>query len=157
MKQKLMIGAGAVVLLGLAAMLAITSPCGTCSLKAERTGPAPAAQSAPDVQRKLPLLLELGSTRCIPCRMMEPVLDQLSKEYSKAFEVKFVDVWLKENVAVARKHNVQAIPTQIFLDPNGKELWRHVGFMPKEDILAKWKELGYSVQISERIPEETNF
>jgi thioredoxin 1 len=38
------------------------------------------------------------------------------------------------------------IPTQIFYDADGRDLFRHVGFFAKEDILAKWKELGVELK-----------
>lgn len=91
---------------------------------------------------KIPMLIDLGAKKCIPCKMMAPILDELTKEYEGMFTVKFIDVWEKENVAEAEKYKIESIPTQIFFDENGKELWRHAGFISKEDILKKWKELG---------------
>ena len=85
-----------------------------------------------------PVLLELGSHSCIPCKQMMPILDELSKEQT-AFIVSFVDVWVTEGIG--QKYGIESIPTQIFFDAGGNELFRHVGFYPKEDILAKWKEL----------------
>ncbi|HUW32663.1 MAG TPA: organomercurial lyase [Planctomycetota bacterium] len=92
----------------------------------------------------LPRLVDLGADKCIPCKMMAPILDELGKEYAGKFDVKFIDVWLKENAEQAKKHGIKVIPTQIFFDANGKELWRHEGFISKQDILAKWKELGFT-------------
>lgn len=86
-----------------------------------------------------PVLLELGSHSCIPCKQMMPILDALSKE-QKTFTVSFVDVW--EATEKSQQYGIESIPTQIFFDKDGSELFRHVGFYPKEDILAKWKELG---------------
>jgi thiol-disulfide isomerase/thioredoxin len=87
-----------------------------------------------------PVLLELGSRQCVPCKMMMPVLGQLAKDYPEQFTVAFSDVW--QDPSVGEKYGVSVIPTQIFFDKDGKELFRHEGFYPKEDILAKWKELG---------------
>jgi thioredoxin 1 len=92
-----------------------------------------------------PRLLDLGSKACIPCKMMAPLLEELSKEYAGKLQVEFIDVWLKENAAKGKEYGIKAIPTQIFFAPDGKELWRHEGFISKEDILAKWKELGYDL------------
>jgi len=89
---------------------------------------------------KLPKLLDLGATKCVPCKMMAPILEDLKKEYARKLNVEFIDVW--ENEAAGKEYNVEMIPTQIFYDPSGKELFRHTGFFGKEDILAKWKELG---------------
>ncbi|MCF7954205.1 MAG: thioredoxin family protein [Phycisphaerae bacterium] len=94
---------------------------------------------------KLPRLLELGSVNCIPCKMMKRIIDELTIEYEGSMLVEFIDVWADESAG--RKYKIQTIPTQIFFASDGTELFRHVGFFPKEDILAKWKELG--VDLSE--------
>ncbi len=98
------------------------------------------------VNAKLPKLLDLGAKKCIPCKKMAPILEKLEKDYAGIMEVEFIDVWQKENAEKAQKYNIQAIPTQIFFDADGKELWRHEGFISKEDILKKWKELGYDFE-----------
>ncbi len=95
---------------------------------------------------KLPKLLDLGAKKCIPCKMMAPILEELTKEYVKILDVEFIDVWQKENAEKAQKYNIQAIPTQIFFDAEGKELWRHEGFISKEDIFKQWKILGYDFE-----------
>lgn len=86
-----------------------------------------------------PVLLELGSHSCVPCKKMMPILAELATE-QKAFTVSFVDVWAVEGKS--EHYGIKSIPTQIFFDADGKELFRHVGFYPKEDILDKWKEFG---------------
>jgi len=96
-------------------------------------------------EAKLPELLELGSKSCVPCQMMEPVLAKLKKGYDGVLKVSFVDVWLKENEAVGKKYKINSIPVQIFLDAEAKELWRHKGFFSEENIVKKWKELGYDL------------
>lgn len=87
-----------------------------------------------------PVLLDLGATKCIPCKMMAPILEELGEEYAGVMEVVFIDVW--EKPEAGSRYGIQSIPTQIFFDAEGKELFRHEGFISKEDILAKWKELG---------------
>ena len=89
---------------------------------------------------KLLKLLDLGATKCIPCKKMAPILEELKKEYAGKLEIEFVDVWKTPDEA--KKYEIKLIPTQIFFDASGKELFRHEGFFGKEDILAKWKELG---------------
>ena len=91
----------------------------------------------------LPMLWDFGAKKCIPCKKMAPMLDKLEENYKGYFIVKFTDVWMSENVQLAKQHGIQSIPTQIFFDKNGKELWRHVGFFSKDNILSKWKSLGY--------------
>jgi thioredoxin 1 len=100
-------------------------------------------KTAPAVAAKLPKLLDLGATKCIPCKMMAPILEELKKEYAGRMNVEFIDVW--ENREAGKPYDIEMIPTQIFFDAGGKELFRHEGFYGKEDILAKWKELGVAI------------
>jgi thioredoxin 1 len=93
--------------------------------------------------QKLPRLVDLGADKCIPCKMMVPVLEELNREYKDKVQVEFYDVW--KNPAYGQKYGIRVIPTQIFLDPDGKELFRHEGFFSKEDILAEWKKLGFDL------------
>lgn len=90
-------------------------------------------------KRALPRLVDVGADKCIPCKMMAPILDELKKEYAGVLEVEFVDVWKNPNEA--RKYNIKGIPTQIFYSASGKELGRHMGFINKEDILKTFEEL----------------
>jgi thioredoxin 1 len=92
----------------------------------------------------LPRLVDLGAGKCIPCKMMAPILEELKSEYAGKFEVVFVDVW--ENPDEGKKYGIKIIPTQIFYDTTGKERFRHEGFFSKEDILGKWKELGFEFE-----------
>lgn len=88
----------------------------------------------------LPRLVDLGANKCIPCKAMAPILEELRKAYADQFETVFIDVW--ENEDAAEPYAINLIPTQIFFDADGKELWRHEGFLGKDEILAKWKEFG---------------
>jgi len=87
----------------------------------------------------LPRLVDLGAGKCIPCKMMAPILEELKSQYQGKLNVVFIDVWEKPDEA--KKYKINIIPTQIFYDASGKELYRHEGFFSKEDILNKWKEL----------------
>lgn len=104
--------------------------------------PAIAERSA-QVATGLPKLLDLGADKCIPCKAMAPILEALKRDFAGVFEVEFIDVWKNEDAG--KRHGVEMIPTQIFFDASGKELFRHTGFYGREDILAKWKELGVDV------------
>jgi thioredoxin 1 len=100
------------------------------------------------IDSKLPRLLDLGAGKCIPCKMMKPILDDLKQNYSQAFITEFIDVW--ENREAGKPYGIETIPTQIFYDAEGKELFRHQGFYSKEDILAKWKELGITLPANQK-------
>ncbi|WP_303720905.1 co-chaperone YbbN [Malonomonas rubra] len=89
----------------------------------------------------LPKLVDVGADKCIPCIKMAPILDQLKEDFTGRLEVKFVDAW--KNSQEAESYRVRMIPTQIFYAPDGTELYRHTGFFSREEILAKWQQLGY--------------
>ena len=103
------------------------------------------------VKAAVPRLVDLGAGKCIPCKKMAPILEELKKEYAGRMEVEFIDVW--QNPDAGKAYGVEMIPTQIFYDASGKELDRHTGFMGKEDILAKWKELGVELKSEGRNPK----
>ena len=105
---------------------------------------APNVPAAPQATQKLPKLLDLGAGKCIPCKMMAPILEQMKTEYAGTLEVEFIDVW--KNPDAGKQYAIEVIPTQIFYDATGKELFRHIGFFAKADILAKWKELGVELK-----------
>jgi len=84
--------------------------------------------------------IELGADRCIPCRMMQPIMKEIAMEFPDQVQVVFYDV-LKDP-RPARKYRIQLIPTQVFIDKNGEEFFRHVGFFPKEAILELLKKKG---------------
>jgi thioredoxin 1 len=78
------------------------------------------------------VMLELGSIGCISCEQMKPVMARLSDVYKGKLEVIFIDV--KKDYDAARRFGVYMIPVQVFLDKNGKEFHRHIGFYPYEEI-----------------------
>jgi len=92
----------------------------------------------------LPRLIDLGAGKCIPCKQMKPILDELKRDYAEQFETVFIDVW--ENREEGPKYGIRIIPTQIFFTVDGKERYRHEGFMSKKDILAKWRDLGVTLK-----------
>ncbi len=92
------------------------------------------------VSRPLPRFVDLGADNCIPCQMMTPILEELRREYAGRISVEFHD--LRKYPAMANRLGIRVMPTQIFYDAAGRELWRHEGFISKQAILAKWRELG---------------
>ena len=94
--------------------------------------------------KKLPRLVDLGADKCIPCKMMAPILEEMRKDYAGIINVEFIDVWKEPDRA--KEYGISIIPTQIFYDASGKELFRHEGFFSKEDILGKWKEFGINLE-----------
>lgn len=76
--------------------------------------------------------IELGSVNCIPCKQMQPIMKSIEDKYKGQVKVVFYDVW-KDNKP-AKQYGIKLIPTQVFLDENGKEFFRHEGFYPEEEI-----------------------
>ena len=111
----------------------------TLSKQQEQVSP-PGVQS----QKPLPRLVDLGADKCIPCKMMAPILEGLKADYAGSMQVDFIDVW--KNPDAGGEYGIRLIPTQVFFDGSGKELFRHEGFFSKKDILSKWKELGVELK-----------
>lgn len=78
--------------------------------------------------------IELGSVNCIPCKMMQPVMESIEKRYGEQVKIIFYDVWTQEQKKYAQEYKIKLIPTQVFLDENGKEFHRHEGFYPEVEI-----------------------
>mgnify|MGYP000129695766 CR=1 FL=1 len=98
----------------------------------ERASPEPAAESGRS--RVLVTFVELGSVNCVPCRMMKPVLEEVERKYAGRVQVVFYDVWKPEGRPYAEQYRIRAIPTQVFLDKDGNEFFRHTGYFPLEEI-----------------------
>jgi len=86
--------------------------------------------------------VELGSVRCIPCQKMQPVMKSIEEKYDGQVKVVFHDVWTPQGKPFASQYKVEAIPTQVFLDENGKEYARHVGYFPEEELVKVLKQKG---------------
>lgn len=85
-------------------------------------------------------MVDLGANKCIPCKLMAPIIRELKNEYAGRASIIFIDVW--EHREQAQRFNIRAIPTQIFYDKSGKEIERHVGFLDKKSIVATFEKLG---------------
>jgi len=113
---------------------------GVCTLPPSDEAQPAVSEEAP-TENPLPRLLDLGAGKCIPCKMMAPILDEMKETFAGQLMVDFIDVW--EDPDAAKPYNIRMIPTQIFYNSEGKELFRHEGFFARQDMLAKWKELGF--------------
>jgi len=85
-------------------------------------------------------MIDLGAKKCIPCKMMAPIMEKMEKVYKGKAVITFIDVW--EDRESANRFGIRAIPTQIFFDKNGKEVYRHVGFLAEKRIVAILKKMG---------------
>lgn len=80
-------------------------------------------------------MLDLGAKSCIPCKMMTSVLEKIDNHYKGKAAIRFIDVW--ENPDMKSKYEIEAIPTQIFFDKQGKERERHTGYLDEASIKIK--------------------
>jgi len=85
-------------------------------------------------------MIDLGAKKCVPCKMMAPIMAKMEKQYEGKVAIVFIDVW-KHNEQ-AKRFGIRAIPTQIFYNEEGKEIYRHVGFMDEKTIINQLKKMG---------------
>ena len=136
---------GKLALIGLV-VTAMAAVVGMSIGQSASTAAEPTAAAKPAVVRTgVPKLIDLGSKECIPCKLMWPILEEMKKDLAGKLQVEFIDVGLKENLPLGKQHGVKLIPTQVFLDAEGKELWRHEGYISRHGILDKFRELGYAL------------
>ena len=86
--------------------------------------------------------VELGSVKCIPCKQMQPIMKEIEEEYKGQVKVVFYDVWTAEGKPYIKEFGIRAIPTQVFLDKDGKEYFRHQGFFAKDELVKVLKMQG---------------
>lgn len=86
--------------------------------------------------------VEIGSVKCIPCKAMQPIMKEVQEKYKGQVKVIFHDVWTPKGKEDANKYNIRVIPTQVFLDKDDKEYFRHEGFFPKDDVVRVIKMQG---------------
>ena len=89
--------------------------------------------------------VELGSVKCVPCIQMQPIMKSVEEKYGKQIKVIFYDVWTDEGHKYAEIYKIQLIPTQVFLDENEKEIFRHIGFFPEAEIDKFLQEQGLTI------------
>jgi len=112
------------------------------SVSAEKVKPEPEKDATQEKKEIKVTFIELGSVNCIPCKMMQPIMREIEKEYGNQVKVVFHDVWTPEGRPYAQEYRIRAIPTQIFLDKEGNEFFRHEGFFPKDGLVKILKDKG---------------
>ncbi|MEN6626297.1 MAG: thioredoxin family protein [Candidatus Sumerlaeia bacterium] len=141
------VGAKIGIVAALAVLVALTiyakSQGGAPEAKPEAVETVAATPAPAETPRAVPKLLELGGEKCIPCKMMAPIIDELRAENKGKLDVVFIDVL--KNREVGNAYNISTIPTQIFIAADGKELFRHEGVFSKDEIRAKWAEFGVTI------------
>lgn len=122
-------------ILALGAVIALRS-----GSQASPTGQGEPSLISMESQTGLPKIICLGAGACVPCKMMEPVREELRAEYAGRMLVVFHDVW--KDQSTGRRYNIRGIPTTIFYDAEGNERSRAEGYMSKEQILDRFARLG---------------
>jgi len=119
---------------------------GSALFLALTAGSLPAAEQTEDFDsvpvKGMVTMIDLGAHSCIPCKMMAPIMEKMDKLYEGKAAIVFIDVWKSREQA--GRFGIRTIPTQIFFDPEGNEVYRHVGFMAEEDIIAQLQKMGVS-------------
>jgi len=111
---------------------------------AEKPVPSTSEQAVATVTRtkSLPRMWDFGSENCIPCKTMLGILNPMMKEFAGKVDVRIINVYQEQ--ALASQYRIQIIPTQIFMDTTGKELFRHVGVFTRDSIVSKFKQFGFA-------------
>ena len=135
----------AVVLLAAFTLLSLSPDCGAVSVQkvpGKQVETKSPDQEVAKYDMVLVTFVEIGAAKCIPCKAMQPIMKAVAEEYKGQVKVVFHDVWTPKGKADAVKYNIRIIPTQVFLDKNGKEYYRHEGFFPKDDVVKVIKMQG---------------
>lgn len=125
-------------LIGILALLTVftfTFPLLDCSQAFAQDKTDKSASQRPSVFKPLVTFVEIGAAKCIPCKAMQPIMKEVAQEYKGQVKVLFHDVWTQQGKMDAEKYNIRVIPTQVFLDKDGKEYYRHEGYLPKEYVV----------------------
>ena len=85
-------------------------------------------------------LIDLGKKTCTQCKMMAPILEKLEKKYKGRAAVVFIN--LLDDPEQQYRFRLKALPTQIFFNPEGKEVYRHTGFMSEKAIIEQLNKMG---------------
>jgi len=101
---------------------------------------AQAAETKEIPAKGMVTMVDLGAKKCVPCKMMAPIMEKIEKTYQGKAVIHFYDVW--EDREPATRFGIRGIPTQIFFDKDAKEVYRHVGFMSEEDIVSQLAKMG---------------
>jgi thioredoxin 1 len=78
--------------------------------------------------------LEFGSTGCSACKRMEKVMDEISKKYPQTVNVVFLNILKPETQNLMKYFGIASIPTQVLLDKDGNEYFRHNGYYSTEEL-----------------------
>jgi thioredoxin 1 len=121
------------------------------------TAPKPPAPDKPakvaERPKELPKMWDFGSTTCLPCKTMKEILDPMMVDYKGKVDVRIINVY--EETELTKQFRIVTIPTQVFIDAEGKELFRHIGVYPRDSIETCFKKFSFPVVPSTAPPTQT--
>jgi thioredoxin 1 len=103
--------------------------------------PAPEPEKVAAKPKELPKMWDFGSENCIPCKEMLRILTPMMADYKDKVDIRIINVY--EDKARTQQFRIVTIPTQVFIDAQGKELFRHIGVYPRDSIEARFKQYGF--------------
>jgi len=105
--------------------------------------PKPEPEKVTEKPRQLPKMWDFGSEKCIPCKTMLKILTPMMADYKDKVDIRIINVY--EETELTKQFRIVTIPTQVFIDAEGKELFRHIGVYPRDSIEAKFREFGLPI------------
>ncbi len=105
--------------------------------------PKPEPEQVAEKPRELPKMWDFGSEKCIPCKTMSEILTPMIKEYEGKVDIRIINVYEEQDLT--KQFKIVTIPTQVFIDAEGNELFRHIGVYPRDSIEAKFREFGMPI------------
>jgi len=86
------------------------------------------------------LIVEFGGATCIPCKAMQPILQELQESFGSMVQVR--NFWVQDDLDTARSLRILVIPTQVVFDASGKEVLRHQGGYGIDEFRAALATVG---------------
>ena len=105
--------------------------------------PKPEPEKVAEKPKELPKMWDFGSTNCMPCKAMKEILDPMMVDYKGKVDIRIINVY--EETELTKQFRIVTIPTQVFIDAQGKEIFRHIGVYPRDSIEAKFREFGMPI------------
>jgi len=105
--------------------------------------PKPEPEKVAQKPKDLPKMWDFGSTNCMPCKTMKEILDPMIVDYKGKVDIRIINVY--EETELTKQFRISVIPTQVFIDAAGRELFRHIGVYPRDSIEAKFSGFGMPV------------
>jgi thioredoxin 1 len=134
-----------VVLLSMITLITLSTDCSYATAQTNSGGTSEtmtAGKATAKSDTALVTFVEIGSVNCIPCKAMQPIMKAVEEEFNGQVKIVFHDVWTSKGKVDAAKYNIRVIPTQVFLDKDSKEYFRHEGYYPKAEVVKIIKMQG---------------